>query len=89
MIWHSMLILTISLIPLSASLGYLKRSDVLNIYIIYIWAVFKSHPSYVGFEVLTAVTMNSTILWNIAPCSQLKVNRRFGGRMKDGGDMIL
>jgi hypothetical protein len=34
---------------------------------------------YVGFEVLTAVVMNSSIFWDITPCSPLKVNRRFGG----------
>jgi hypothetical protein len=33
----------------------------------------------VGFEVLTAVIMKSTIFWDIPPCSPLKVNRRFGG----------
>jgi hypothetical protein len=33
----------------------------------------------VGFEVLTAVLMKSTILWDITPCSLMKVNRRFGG----------
>jgi hypothetical protein len=33
----------------------------------------------VGFEVLTAVVMKSSIVWDITPCSPLKVNRRFGG----------
>jgi hypothetical protein len=33
----------------------------------------------VGFEVLTAVVMKSTIFRDIAPCSPLSVNRRFGG----------
>jgi hypothetical protein len=33
----------------------------------------------VGYEVLTVVVMNSSILWNIMPCSLLKVNRRFRG----------
>jgi hypothetical protein len=34
--------------------------------------------AYVGFEVLTAVVMNSSVFWDIMPCSPLKVNRRFG-----------
>jgi hypothetical protein len=34
---------------------------------------------YLGFAVLTAVVMKSTIFWNITPCSPLRVNRRFGG----------
>jgi hypothetical protein len=34
---------------------------------------------FVGFEVLTEVVMKSTILWDITPCSALKINRRFGG----------
>jgi hypothetical protein len=33
----------------------------------------------VRFEVLTAVVMKSIIFWDIATCSLLKVNRRFGG----------
>jgi hypothetical protein len=33
----------------------------------------------VGFEVLTAVVMKSTVFWDITLCSPLKVNRRFGG----------
>jgi hypothetical protein len=33
---------------------------------------------HVGFEVLTAVIMKSTIFWNITPCIPLSVNRRFG-----------
>jgi hypothetical protein len=33
----------------------------------------------VGFEILTAVVMKSTIFWDITPCSPLSVNRRFGG----------
>jgi hypothetical protein len=34
--------------------------------------------SGVGFEVLTAVVMKSTIFWDRMLCSPLKVNRRFG-----------
>jgi hypothetical protein len=37
------------------------------------------YEDYVGLEVLTAVIMKSSIFWNIAPCSPLKVNRHFGG----------
>jgi hypothetical protein len=33
----------------------------------------------VGFEVLTAMVMKSSIFWDIPPWSTLKVNRRFGG----------
>jgi hypothetical protein len=33
----------------------------------------------VGFEVLTAVVMKSTIFWDLLLCSPLSVNRRFGG----------
>jgi hypothetical protein len=34
---------------------------------------------YVGFAVLAAVVMKSTVFWDIMPCSPLKVSRRFGG----------
>jgi hypothetical protein len=34
---------------------------------------------YAGFEVFTMVVMESTIFWDITPCSPLKFNRRFGG----------
>jgi hypothetical protein len=33
----------------------------------------------VGFEVLTAVVMKSSVFWDITSCSQLKGNRLFGG----------
>jgi hypothetical protein len=40
-------------------------------------------PTYlsdcIGFEVLTAVVMKSSVFWDITPCSSLKVNRCFGG----------
>jgi hypothetical protein len=32
----------------------------------------------VGFEILTAVVMKNFVVWDITPCSPLKVNRRFG-----------
>jgi hypothetical protein len=32
-----------------------------------------------GFEVLTAVVMKSSVFWDIMPCSLLKVNQHFGG----------
>jgi phosphatidylserine synthase len=34
---------------------------------------------YVGFEAPAAVVMNSSVFWDITPCSPLKVNRRFVG----------
>jgi hypothetical protein len=40
---------------------------------------FRHRLFYVGFEVLTAVVMKSTIFWDITPCSPLTVNRSFGG----------
>jgi hypothetical protein len=33
----------------------------------------------VGFEVLTAVVIKSTLFWDIMSCSLLKVNRYCGG----------
>jgi hypothetical protein len=47
------------------------------------WVYMKK---FVGFEVLTAVVMKSTIFSDITLCSSLKVNRRFGGiyRLQDG-----
>jgi hypothetical protein len=34
--------------------------------------------SSVGFVILTVVVMESSIVWDITPCSPVKVNRRFG-----------
>jgi hypothetical protein len=36
----------------------------------------------VGFGVLTAVIMKSSIFWDITSCSPLKVNARFGGTFR-------
>jgi hypothetical protein len=38
----------------------------------------KQSVGFVGFQVLTAVVMKSTMFRNITPCSPLEVNRRFG-----------
>jgi hypothetical protein len=35
--------------------------------------------TFVGFQVLTAASMNITAFWNIAPCSVVEVARRFRG----------
>jgi hypothetical protein len=55
----------------------------------------------VGFEVLTAVVMKNTILWDITPCSPLKVNLLLATCLhagfllglffgpENGGDMFL
>jgi hypothetical protein len=37
---------------------------------------------FVGFEVLTAVVMKSSVFWDETLCSPLKANRRFGGRYR-------
>jgi hypothetical protein len=39
----------------------------------------KRNIFHVRFQVLTVEVMKSSILWDIMPCSPLKVNRRFGG----------
>jgi hypothetical protein len=37
------------------------------------------HFTKAGFDVLTAMVMNSSIFWDITSCIPLKVNRRFEG----------
>jgi hypothetical protein len=48
-----------------------------------IWFLSDIHETsnnrYVGFEVLTAVVMKSSIFWDITSRGLLKVRRRFGG----------
>jgi hypothetical protein len=39
----------------------------------------RNKKVHVGFEVLKAVIMKSTIIWDLTLCIPLKVNRRFGG----------
>jgi hypothetical protein len=36
---------------------------------------------YVGFEVLTAVAMESSVFWGMTPCP-MEVSRRFGGKFR-------
>jgi hypothetical protein len=38
-----------------------------------------THAYYVGFDVLTVVTMKNIILWNVTSYSQVEFHRRFGG----------
>jgi hypothetical protein len=42
----------------------------------------KGSKCSVGYEVLTAVVMKSSVLWDMTPYSLLKVNRRFGRRCR-------
>jgi hypothetical protein len=44
-----------------------------------VFSDFTLHKFYVGFEVLTAVVKESSIFWDITPCSPLKVNWSFRG----------
>jgi hypothetical protein len=39
----------------------------------------RAVEKYLGFEVLRAVTMKSTLFWDTTLCRPLKDNRRFGG----------
>jgi hypothetical protein len=43
------------------------------------WITNINYIKCVGFEVLTPMVVKSTIFWNIALCSPLKGNQRFGG----------
>jgi hypothetical protein len=43
---------------------------------------FKMAKRVVGFEVFTAVVMNSIIFWDMTPCSPLSFNRRFGRKYR-------
>jgi hypothetical protein len=46
---------------------------------VYEQATMRTNISIVGFEVLIALVMKSSIFWDIMPCNPLKANRRFGG----------
>jgi hypothetical protein len=41
--------------------------------------VVINHLFYIGLEVLTAVVMRSSIVWDMTLCSSVKVIRRFEG----------
>jgi hypothetical protein len=38
----------------------------------------NNNLQYVGFADVGTVTMNSSLFWDMTPCSPVKVNRRFG-----------
>jgi hypothetical protein len=37
--------------------------------------------NYIGFEVLTAIAMESSVFWHLTQCSPLKLNRTFRRNM--------
>jgi hypothetical protein len=39
----------------------------------------QTSAAYVGFEVLTAVSMNIAVFWVVAPCSLVEVYQHFRG----------
>jgi hypothetical protein len=49
---------------------YTHLNDMTSPFILIVYSV--------GFEVLTAVVIKSSFLWDITPCRPLKVNRCFG-----------
>jgi hypothetical protein len=40
---------------------------------------FDTHPKYVGFEVLTVVTVKSTVFWNVKLYCSVEIPKHFGG----------
>jgi hypothetical protein len=48
-------------------------------FVIWPFILREEHRVMVGFEVLTAVVLKSTIFWDITPCSPLRINRPLGG----------
>jgi hypothetical protein len=45
--------------------------------------IFRVNPNCkapAGFEVLTAVTINSTVMWDLMPRNAVEVQRSFGGK---------
>jgi hypothetical protein len=39
----------------------------------------NSIHTFVGFEILTVMAVKSSLIWDITPCSQVKIYRRFVG----------
>jgi hypothetical protein len=38
----------------------------------------KMHVNYIGYYVLTPVTMKNTVFWDVVPCSLIQIRRLFG-----------
>jgi hypothetical protein len=43
------------------------------------YVLVSDHSDYVGFEVLTAVSMEIAVFWVVAPCSLVEVYQHFRG----------
>jgi hypothetical protein len=43
---------------------------------------YRENYSLVGFEILTAVAGKSYVFWDVTPFGLVKVNRRFGGSVR-------
>jgi hypothetical protein len=67
------------------NISYYRRNEHINAFsmkskLMRIMAVFEfTKKATDGFEVLTAVVMNTSIFWDITLYSSIKVNLRFGG----------
>jgi hypothetical protein len=51
----------------------------MHIFLILYWLLNTERVLNVGFEVLTAVVMKSSVFWDISPCSLLKVSQHLEG----------
>jgi hypothetical protein len=60
--------------------AYEKRNSLIvtEFIPVFVFHFASNQYIYLRFEVLTAVVMKSTILWDISPCSPLSVNQCFG-----------
>jgi hypothetical protein len=72
-----------------AILNDAAEGEVPSYSLLWLFPVPQSHKIHVGFEVLKAVLMKSSILWVIRAYSPLKIKRRFGAvcriHLKGGG----
>jgi hypothetical protein len=57
----------------------MKPDDPLSFFLFAETMSPKYKNKQVGFEVITAVVMKSSIFWDITPCNSLEIKRRFGG----------
>jgi hypothetical protein len=55
------------------------RGDMALQYVMCCMCLLSNCPVSVGFVILTAVVMKSSVFWDIAPCGPFRVIPRFGG----------
>jgi hypothetical protein len=74
--------------PVLDSLQLDSTLNQLNFLHVFTKCFSKIHSNIVRTDVLMAVNMKNTVIWDVTPCNLVRVYRRFGGTVSSSGPLF-